>query len=426
MKEQILRIINSFNFEQKEGRLIETNVWNETYSYNLLKSKFIAKNKAALQAHSLDFTDEILLLFQNGMTEKDSMVLTDKFISIAESNWFSKNIVSKIYWDSISNIQFLNHSLVFTMKDGTVQTFDVERVFAKNKIRANTLVELLQRILRITQGEKETLVKINDKQVDLQKHKKFIYTSAGILVLIILGLSYYLWSKPETTNSVSTIPIGNLQDTKPKAPESDTIWSDKPQKDFTKAIKLNTINVFNEPYEITMEAHKIAGLIYTNGDRVIIPVEIPPNTINWIYRIRLENAKIASGYTPLIKEVEEENNGWTVLDLVNPINKEEFATKMATQILNKIDEPSKEKPFTNIYFINKEKEAKKFQSGLPFESDINYSIKNTHSRNGLMKFNQNKFVYLGLENDGFSDDIYVSLEVVALTENIKYFKVVKK
>ena len=74
----------------------------------------------------------------------------------------------------------------------------------------------------------------------------------------------------------------------------------------------------------------------------------------------------------------------------------------------------------------KDQKFKKFQNGLTFDNDINYSIKNTHSRNGLIKFNENKFVYLGLENEGYSDNIYVTLEVVALTENTKYFKLVKK
>ena len=57
---------------------------------------------------------------------------------------------------------------------------------------------------------------------------------------------------------------------------------------------------------------------------------------------------------------------------------------------------------------------------------INNSIKNTHSRNGLIKFNKSQYVYLGLENEGYDDDIYVTLEVVALIESTKYFKLVKK
>jgi hypothetical protein len=174
-----------------------------------------------------------------------------------------------------------------------------------------------------------------------------------------------------------------------------------------------------------MEAHKLLGLINTNGDRIIIPVEIPQKTMHWIYRMHLTNARIESGYTKLIDDVDTKNKEWTVIDALNPINKAKLAASIAVQLYNGINEPSKEKPFTNVYFISSEKEAKKFQNGLSFDNDINYSIKNTHSRNGLIKFNENKFVYLGLENEGYSDNIYVTLEVVALTENTKYFKLVK-
>lgn len=423
MKQQILRIINSYNFEQKEGKFIETKIWNDIFTYNSLKSNYISKNKSTAQIHNLNLNDEILLLIQNGMTEKDTVIITENFISIAESNLFSKNLLTKILWNEIINIQFINHLLIFNKKNGEILNFDIDKFFSKNKEKANSLVELLQRILRITNGEKESIVKINNTKVDLQKHKKIILAFAGFAILAIGGLIFFLSNRPDqkpTTNiSVSVPPKSNL-------PKYDTVWSDTPKKDFTQVIKLNTINVFNEPYEITMEAHKLLGLINTNGDRIVIPIEIPQKTIYWIYRMHLTNAKIESGYTKLIENVDTENRDWTLVDAINPINKERLASNIAVQLLNKIDEPSKEKPFTNVFFISSEKEAKKFQNGLTFDNDINYSIKNTHSRNGLIKFNENKFVYLGLENEGYSDNIYVTLEVVALTENTKYFKLVKK
>lgn len=422
MKQQILKIINSYNFDQKEGRIIETKVWSEIYNFSQLKSKYLTKNKIAAQIHQLDLTDEILLLFQNGMSEKDSVIITENFISIAESNWFSKNLLTKIEWNKIENIKFINHSLIFNLKNQEYQDLDINRVFGKNKEKSNSLVELLQRILRITRGEKETIVKISNAKIDLQKHKKTIISFSGIFILGLFSLIYYFATKPKQIFQANT----SLTNPKIDLPKYDTIWSDTLKKDFTQVVKLNSTNVFNEPYEVTMEAHKILGLINTNGDRIIIPVEIPQNTVYWIYRMQLTNAKIEAGYTKLIDDVDTKNKDWTVVDALNPINKEKLASSIAVQLLNKIDEPSKEKPFTNVYFINNEKEAKKFQNNLPFDNDINYSIKNTHSRKGLIKFNESKFVYLGLENEGYSDNIYVTLEVVALTQNTKYFKLVKK
>lgn len=357
------------------------------------------------------------------MNEKDSVIITENFISIAESSWFSKNSQTKIEWNNINSIKFINHSLVFNLKNGEILSFDIDIFFAKNKEKAFTLVELLQRILRITKGEKETIVKINNSKIDLRKHKKTIIVFSSIGIFGICAIILYSISQPkkeiQTNLSSTEKPIVDI-------PKYDTIWSDTPKKGFVEIVKLNTINVFNEPYEVTMEAHKLLGLINTNGDRIIIPVEIPQNTIYWIYRMQLTNAKIEGGYTKLIEDVDTKNKNWTIVDALNPINKEKLASSIAVQLLNRIDAPSKEKPFTNVYFISQEKEAKKFQNNLTFDSDINYSIKNTHSRNGLMKFNKNKFVYLGLENDGYSDNIYVTLEVVALTENTKYFKLEKK
>ena len=91
-----------------------------------------------------------------------------------------------------------------------------------------------------------------------------------------------------------------------------------------------------------------------------------------------------------------------------------------------VESPAKLKPYVNVYFIPNKEEAQKFFNDAYFEYDINNSIKNTHSRNGLIKFNQNQYVYLGLENDGFEDTIYVRLEVVAIRENLKYYKLEKK
>ena len=67
--------------------------------------------------------------------------------------------------------------------------------------------------------------------------------------------------------------------------------------------------------------------------------------------MHLTNAKIESGYTKLIENVDTENRDWTLVDAINPINKERLASNIAVQLLNKIDEPSKEKPFTNVNLL---------------------------------------------------------------------------
>ena len=421
MKQQILRIINSYNFEQKEGKFIETKIWNDIFTYTSLKSNYISKNKSTAQIHNLTLNDEILLLIQNGMSEKDTVIITEKFISIAESNLFSKNLLTKILWNEITNIQFINHSLVFRKKNGETLNFDIDKFFSRNKEKANSLVELLQRILRITNGEKETIVKINNTKVDLQKHKKTIIALASFAILVIGGLLFFLSNRPvqkPTKNiSVSVSPKSNL-------PKYDTIWNDTKKEDFEKLVTFKTVNVFNEPYEITMQGPKAWGFL-KGADRIIIPIEIPVNTQYWLYRMNLTNARIASGDTKLVNDVDYSLKNWKIAGK-NAVDKVSIESSLTRELLNSITAPNKQKPFTNAYFIDNKKDAQNFQDFKQFNSDINNSIKNTHSRNGLIKFNKSQYVYLGLENEGYDDDIYVTLEVVALIESTKYFKLVKK
>ena len=71
----------------------------------MLKTNNIGKSKLASETHKIQNNDEILLLIQNGLTEKDSFIITDRFFSLAESNWFSKNNLSKIFWEDINFIK---------------------------------------------------------------------------------------------------------------------------------------------------------------------------------------------------------------------------------------------------------------------------------------------------------------------------------
>ena len=88
MKQQILRIINSYNFEGKEGRIIETKIWNDIYAYNLLQSTYLSKSKSAAKIHNLELNDEILLLMQNGISEKDTVIITEKIYFNCRKQYF--------------------------------------------------------------------------------------------------------------------------------------------------------------------------------------------------------------------------------------------------------------------------------------------------------------------------------------------------
>lgn len=420
MKQKIVELIASYSFEEKEGKYIKSKIWKDIYTYNDLKTNDISKNKTVAQVHKLELTDEVLLLIQNGITEKDSLIITELFVSVAQSNWVIANELTKIKWSDILSINFFNHSLVFNLSDGIKIDFDVNTVFSKNKEKSSILVQLLQNILKITKGEKP---KILPKKKEYKLNEKAIVGIVAGLLVITGIVGFYYFEKSKENNIINDDIVVSNQDIVPQV-MNDTIWSETQEEGFTEIATFKTINVFHEPYQVTMEAHKILGMMHTGGDRIIIPIEIPEKTLYWIYRINLTNARIESGEgEKLIDDVNYSVKKWRIIDAVSPIKKGEMVYDLTASLINSITKPSKEKPFTNIFFMDKEEDARKFDKSLDFNFDINNSIRNTHSRNGLIKFNENKFVYLGLENTGYADNIYVSLEVVSIIEDVKYFKI---
>lgn len=426
-KEQILNEFKKYHFEQKDGVIFKTFVWNDIYTNDVLKTSEISKNKAFVSAHSLGLKDEILLAFQNGISEKDSFVITEELLSIAESNWFSKNIETKFYWKDIEKITQINHTLVIFLKNGEEQSLEIDKIFTKNKDRAVELVKMLQNILLITQGKYKAMPLAMTDIKKIKSNRYLIIGIAAIFVIIFMLILESLNNNTESPRKISNFTENNTNEDILLPVNKivyDTIWSDKPQKDFNIEIKYKNVNVFQEPYQLTMQ---VDGW-FSSGvkKKIIIPVNIPPNTKHWVYRIILSNARIESGETQsLVKEVSSK----TKIIYVDGKEKEkmiETESSFLRELIGGINAPSKQKPFLDIYFIDNEKDAKNFTENREYNYDIKNSIKNTHSRNGLVEFNENKYVFLGLENLGYKDDIYVSLEVVALIENIRYYKVIEK
>ena len=80
MKERILKEMSRYDFEREVSSMFYSyRVWSDTYTYSMLKSSHITKGKDFSLAHHLDTRDEILLAFQNGMSEKDSVLFTENY-----------------------------------------------------------------------------------------------------------------------------------------------------------------------------------------------------------------------------------------------------------------------------------------------------------------------------------------------------------
>lgn len=428
-KKTILREIEKYGFEEKEGMILKTSVWRNVYTYSILTTTELSKNKAFAQAHSLGIKDEILLAFQNGMSEKDSFIISEDFISVAGSNMFSKNNLSKIYWKDIDAISQINHSLVIELKNKEEQSFEINKIFAKNKDKAGELVKLLQEILKITSDEYKNIPVIGGTIHKRNLSRYWIVGGVVLLFLIggmllerlgVIDVSSDNSSQYNTNHFVATEPLENKI-------IYDTIWSDLPQEGYDTQIRYRKVNVFYEPYQVTIQSE--GGWIFDSHKvkkNITIPIKIPENTKHWIYRLVLSNAVIESGETGnLIGEVNSKTKTIYVAGKeTTRIHEEE--SSFLREMIGSINAPSKQKAFVDVYFIDNEDDARKFSEGKDFNYDINNSIKNTHSRNGLVEFNESKNVFLGLDNLGYKDDIYVSLEVVALIENIRYYKVVER
>ena len=442
MKERILKEMSRYDFEREVSSMLYSyRVWSDTYTYSMLKSSHITKGKDFSLAHHLDTRDEILLAFQNGMSEKDSVLFTEKAISIAQSNWFSKNIVEKISWADIKKIELINHSLIFTLEGEIEKVFNVDDIFSKNLDKVDKIIKLIQRLLKIINGGNEFLQDSSTYNVSKARKKKKIYIIIGVIFAVLFivtiiqesfrekipTMSYTSPSSFSDDKDVIKVDSNAFEKQKAKEPtiQIDTLWSDTSVKGYKKITMYKTVNVFNEPYSVTMKSKGFLDkLVDETNTRIVIPVEIPKNTKYWIYRIILSNALIESGeQTQLVKEVDENIKKTSFFGEVN-IAYEIYGD--VKNLFNNLSAPSKLKPYANVYFIYNKKEAENFQEHKKFKYDIDNSIKNTHSRNGLIKYNKNQFVYLGLEDAGYEDTIYVNLEVVAIVEVTKYYKVEEK
>ena len=133
MKELILREISNYGFDVKKGIIFKTSNWNDIFTNKVLISQEIEKNKDFVSAHKLAFDDEILLAFQNGKSEKKSVIITEKFISIAVD--ILPNEIKKILWEDLQEIKMINYSVIFLKKDGNQEVFDNEYIFGKNKVQ---------------------------------------------------------------------------------------------------------------------------------------------------------------------------------------------------------------------------------------------------------------------------------------------------
>jgi hypothetical protein len=425
MKSKILKVISRIDFKEKEGRLIKTDVWKDVYTYTMLCGNNIKKNKSVALAHHLGAEEEILFLIQNGLTETDSFIITENFISIAKSNLFSKNDCRRIQWDDLIDVKLVNHNVIFYTKSTENQTVDIKEVFANNISKEHILVKLLKDILTTLSAKENVLTKTDDYLQDKGISRKQLYKYGGIalVLLFLFGASFF---SDKISNS-NVLNQNRVEDTsintlvkEEKIITYDTLYSLNKIVGYTDTTFIQAINIFNEPKNVTLEA---SGFFHGKGDKVVIPIEMPKNIEYWFYTLNLSNAVIVSGDNNLIDNVNTEierklGKDGEVLTETQNIN-----SSFVREIVNSINQPTRQEAFVNAYFFNNSKEAHNFQDKKDFNYNINYSLKNTHSCKGFNKYTKGDFVYIGLENEGYDDNIYANIEVVAIKKVKKYYKI---
>lgn len=424
MKNRILNLINKINFDQTEGAIIKTKVWSDIYTYNDLLASGLSKAKAVATIHNLSINDEILLLIQNGFTEKDSVVITEQFISIVTSNWFSKNEIKKIEWANLSEIKLVNHQVIFTYLDGSVENIEIENITNKNKGKEAIVINLFNDMVNAHKNKDKFLNKTTDliqtKSSFVKKYQTPLIVAGLVLLLGISALFFDNDNSNFSKNTEASLSQDSIVENTIPTVVYDTLWSDKPQEGYTDTLFIRLKNIFNEPYSLTLNS---SGFL-SEGDKIIVPIELPKNTDQWFYKLKIANTRAADS-TKFVGDV-----SYSIKQEINKKGKmtEEkvIESNLLREVLNSINTPSKEVAYVNAYFINDKKEALNFQEEKPFKYDIDNSIKNTHSRTGLIKYTKNPNMYLGFENEKFPDNVYVFVEAVAVSFETKYYKLVER
>jgi hypothetical protein len=177
--------------------------------------------------------------------------------------------------------------------------------------------------------------------------------------------------------------------------------------------------VFNEPKKFI-----VSKTLSVSGEpKVYAPIEVPKNTVEFIYTLRIsgdDNSISEDG--KLFEEVSKATKKIKVLGV--PLwESEGTGSSLSREILNRLFPPLKDEDYTlNVFFFDKDKEIKKFlnyagkEYAEAFEYDINNSALSTQSRVGLIKKPRSGFSYIGLQSTSTFKNTFAWLDVVALSE----------
>jgi hypothetical protein len=196
-----------------------------------------------------------------------------------------------------------------------------------------------------------------------------------------------------------------------------------------KSLQTTTIGyekAFNEPKKFIVSN----SLSLSGESKVYAPIEVPENTKEFIYTLRISGKDQALNEDgKLFDKVRSSSKKVKVFGI--PLWESSGSnSSLSREILNNLFPPQKDEDFSlNVFFFDKESEIKKFlnYTGDPnpkaFLYDINNSAISTQSRVGLIKKPRNGYSYIGLQTNSTWKNTYAWLDVVALNEKTVHYEI---
>jgi len=190
-------------------------------------------------------------------------------------------------------------------------------------------------------------------------------------------------------------------------------------------LTLRTKSVFEEPRKIALRGQLKAS--FSGHYRSIISVPIPPATQALLYCLRIssnENTVSTDGTFP--NRLQTSYSKHKVLGLTLYESEQgRGRNSLVNLILGDTRPPREEDAYCNFYVFNNRSDAKRWQDGTADGTHFNYDVEQsqlgTQSCNGKLTPGRGQnSIYLGFENERFRYDIYIWLEVVALSEVTSY------
>lgn len=237
--------------------------------------------------------------------------------------------------------------------------------------------------------------KLLSKDIDVKSYSnKTIASSNGIYKVVIKN------DNSKTTDYTVTYTVASNQNKIPKIGyevKNDTTYGPETEQLVDNHIQ-ETVTIQNEKFYLNSTSN---ALLKGGKNRIILPVNLPKNTLEWYYVFSAS------------REETDINNTLSSFNLASQITKfikEDQSIQNAVSNLS----PPPGANICDIYVINDTDNAEFFKEKEAFESSLDGSRENFKS--GIVKVSGNTKSYLGIRNPDNLYGIHIAIEIIAVVE----------